>query len=51
MMRWLATEETAPRRVFITHGEPEAAFAFAGQIERELGWTTDVPCLGETAEL
>ena len=51
MLRWLSAVETAPRRVFVTHGEEDAAQALAARIERERGFPTHVPELGETAEL
>lgn len=51
MMRWLRSDERPPRRVFLTHGEPEAALAFSELIRRDLGWKTAVPHLGDTVEL
>jgi metallo-beta-lactamase family protein len=51
LMRWLRSEETAPKVVFLTHGEPEAAFALEQRIERELGWRVEVPELGEVVDL
>jgi metallo-beta-lactamase family protein len=47
MMRWLAAVRTAPRAVFVTHGEAEAAEALAARIARERGFPTRVPALGE----
>lgn len=40
---WLRTAPAAPRRTFITHGEPAAADALRQRIERHLGWTVTVP--------
>jgi len=51
LMRWLASVERAPRRTFVTHGEDEAAEAFAARLARERGWETHVPRMGETASL
>lgn len=48
---WLAGMKRAPRRTFITHGEPVAADALRARIERHLGWTTQVPEYLETVEL
>ncbi|MBC5783158.1 MBL fold metallo-hydrolase [Ramlibacter sp. USB13] len=40
---WLRTAPSAPRRTFITHGEPDAADALRQRIERNLRWTVTVP--------
>jgi metallo-beta-lactamase family protein len=50
MLRWLA-EVRAPRTVFVTHGEPEAAEALAARLTRERGFRAQVPELGEEVEL
>jgi metallo-beta-lactamase family protein len=39
-----------PRRVFLTHGEPEAAEGLAGLL-RERGWHVEIPSLGDRADL
>jgi metallo-beta-lactamase family protein len=52
VLRWLAPlEATPPRRVFTTHGEPEAAAAMAGHIHERFGWRVDAPQYGEHVEL
>jgi metallo-beta-lactamase family protein len=52
VLRWLEPlKETAPRRVFTTHGEPEAAAAMAGHIREHFGWRVDAPQYGESVEL
>jgi metallo-beta-lactamase family protein len=51
MMRWLSGVTVPPRRVFVTHGEEDAAAALAARITRERGFSTHVPDLGETVEL
>ncbi len=43
LMRWLSGFRRKPRRVFIVHGEPEAAEALRERIDRELGWRACVP--------
>jgi metallo-beta-lactamase family protein len=43
LMSWLRGFESAPRRVFLTHGEPPAADALRLRIEEELGWPVTVP--------
>ena len=39
-----------PRAVYVTHGEPDAAGAFAARIGRDLGVDAHVPVLGETVD-
>ena len=51
VLRWLKGLRTTPKRVFTTHGEPEAAEAMAQHIRDEYGWTVEVPTYGETFEL
>ncbi len=43
ILRWLASCREAPRRTFITHGEPAAADALRLRIQDELGWDAVVP--------
>jgi metallo-beta-lactamase family protein len=51
LTRWLSGMQRPPRRVFVTHGEPEAAAAFAAHVAAHFGWATSVPGYLETAEL
>jgi metallo-beta-lactamase family protein len=51
MMRWLGAVKTPPRRVFVTHGERDAAHALADRIQRERGFPAHVPELDETVTL
>lgn len=51
VLRWLEGMPSAPRRVFVTHGEPEAADAMAGHIRDRFGWAIEVPQYGEKFEL
>ena len=51
VIRWLEGMPSAPRRTFITHGEPEAALAMAGHIRERFGWNVEVPQYGERFEL
>lgn len=48
---WLRGMKTAPKRTFITHGEPAAADAMRLRIERGLGWDAYVPYYLETVSL
>lgn len=51
VLRWLSGLKVTPKKVFTTHGEPEAAEAMAEHIRDEYGWTVEVPHYGETVEL
>lgn len=51
VIEWLRAAPRAPRRVFVTHGEPDAADALRLRIERELGWSAHVPEYLEYADL
>ena len=51
LVRWLSAVKTAPRTVFLTHGDPEAALALGARIGKERGFATHVPEHGETAPL
>ncbi len=51
MLRWLSAVKSAPKTIFVTHGETEAAEALAARITKERGFATRVPSLGESAEL
>lgn len=43
IVAWLAALKTAPRRTFITHGEPAASEALRVRIKHELRWNCLVP--------
>lgn len=51
ILRWLEGMPAAPRRTFLTHGEPPAANAMAGHIKETYGWAVEVPVYGEHFEL
>jgi metallo-beta-lactamase family protein len=42
LLAWLGTLH-APRQLFVTHGEPEAADALRRRIQNELRWSARVP--------
>lgn len=48
---WLARAETAPKTVFVTHGEPAASAALAARITRRFSWPCHIPALEETVRL
>ena len=43
LLGWMRTAPSAPRIVYLTHGEPDAADTLRGRVERELGWRARVP--------
>jgi metallo-beta-lactamase family protein len=51
LMRWLGSSPSPPRKVFITHGEPEASQALADRIKKETDTDCVVPHLGQRFEL
>jgi len=51
VVRWLEGMPSPPKRVFVTHGEPEAAEAMASRIRERFGWAIEVPQYSEKFEL
>lgn len=51
LIDWLRSAPKAPRGVFITHGEPDAADALRVRIERELLWPARIPEYLDSVEL
>lgn len=51
LFKWLKSNKNKPEKVYLTHGEPESAFAFAREIQRELGWKAEVPNLDHKVKL
>jgi metallo-beta-lactamase family protein len=51
ILAWLRTAPKPPRKVFVTHGEPDAADALRARIEHELGWPAHFPEYLERVEL
>ncbi|NQU38356.1 MAG: MBL fold metallo-hydrolase [Lentisphaerae bacterium] len=49
--RWISTLQEAPRHVFVTHGEVDAANALADWIKREKGWDASVPAYQDVVTL
>jgi len=48
---WLAQSKLAPRKVFVTHGEPAAADALRRRLRDRFGWDGVVPDHGSTYPL
>ena len=51
LMKWLSGYKKSPRHVFITHGEVEAAHAFADFVKEQKGWNLSVPNYQDEAVL
>jgi metallo-beta-lactamase family protein len=51
VLRWLEGLPEAPKMIFTTHGEPEAAEAMAQHIRERFGWNARVPAFEEVVEL
>jgi metallo-beta-lactamase family protein len=51
ILHWLKTMSHAPRKVFVTHGEPAQSIAMAEHIKSEYGWETMIPMLDQTVVL
>lgn len=50
LLRW-SKDLLAPRKVFLTHGEPDSAESLAAELRSSRGWDVLLPDLGETHEL
>ena len=50
LLRWLS-QLPAPRRTFLTHGEPQSSKALAEELQRTKQWDVHCPFLGEKIEL
>lgn len=48
LIHWLSHFTEAPRRVFLTHGEEEAALAFEETVSDEFGFAVSVPAYSDT---
>lgn len=51
LIRWARGFTTAPRRVFVVHGEPQPADTLRMRLGREFGWEATVPRPGQLFEL
>lgn len=51
LLAWLGRATSKPKRVFLNHGEPQAADLLRQRIEHELGLDCYVPLLGEQVKL
>lgn len=51
LVRWTEVLRTPPKTTFLVHGEPDAATALAQRLERERGFATRIPALGDVVAL
>jgi metallo-beta-lactamase family protein len=51
ILRWLEGFRRAPEKVFLVHGEPEAAESLRQKIVARFGWAVEIPDYLERAEL
>lgn len=51
IMNWLKDSQVRPKKVFVTHGELDAAQALADKIKRELDWNSVVPKMDQEYSL
>lgn len=43
LLKWVTSLKRPPRRLFVVHGEPEAAASFAALVRKKTGWNVTVP--------
>ncbi len=51
LLKWLGNFGTAPKRIFLSHGEESGAEKLASEIRAKWGWTVDVPEYQDRHEL
>ncbi|MFC2052447.1 MBL fold metallo-hydrolase RNA specificity domain-containing protein [Chloroflexota bacterium] len=51
LLQWITSLKSTPRRVFVVHGEPEAAQQFGQFLKGKTGWEISVPAYGTEAIL
>jgi len=51
LVRWASGFTSAPREVFVVHGEPQPADTFRVRLGREFGWNATVPRMGQLFNL
>jgi len=51
ILRWLEGFKRAPKRVFLVHGERDAAVALKERIEERYGWPVEIPSYLQKLEL
>lgn len=51
LLAWMMGFNKAPERIFLVHGEPDAAASMAGHIQKQFGWDVTVPVEDDSVEL
>jgi metallo-beta-lactamase family protein len=51
LIEWLGSVRSAPKRVFLTHGEPKAAHALRQHFNRAFRWNAEIPEYKQTVRL
>lgn len=51
LLAWMGEIKSTPAKIFIVHGEPDAAYTFALKIRDTFGWETKIPSLNEEVTL
>ncbi len=51
LLQWIGNLKRAPRHVFLTHGDEEAARHFAGEIQQRFGWPASLPTYQQAVDL
>jgi len=51
LLHWLEPLKSAPKRVFVTHGEQSQSEAMRGHLETERGWNAVIPEMDQSFEL
>jgi metallo-beta-lactamase family protein len=51
LLRWAGNFKSAPKRLFLTHGEEDSAMSLAEHIRQHSGWEVDVPKYQTEVEL
>jgi metallo-beta-lactamase family protein len=51
LLTWMSHLTSAPKKVFVTHGEESASEALKAAIEEKFGWSVEVPSYGDVVEL
>ncbi len=51
LLTWVGNRKTAPKKVFLTHGEEESAIELARKIKKQYRWKTKVPIYLDTVDL
>ncbi|MDA1051189.1 MAG: MBL fold metallo-hydrolase [Planctomycetota bacterium] len=51
LLHWIGHLKQAPKSIYLTHGEEDAALSLAGQIRKDKGWTVSVPEFQDVVDL